>query len=130
MTFIHHVTVRLFHTDAATVIFYGRLFDITQECFEMGLLKAGFPLGGMLRQRDYLLPVVHAEVDFRAPMRVGDQLECRCSLTPGGRSVRLDVEIHNGEEIAASAAVVHAAIDLVSGRSITVPLQLRTALEG
>ena len=128
MQYTHQLTLRLSQTDAAGLVFYGRLFDLTQECLEVGLEKVGMPLAAIFRDGEYLLPVVHAEADYQSPLRLGDAIECRCNLEPHDHSVHLRVVLTVGGRLSARCHVVHAVLDPRSGRSAGVPDDLRDAL--
>ena len=122
----HSVTVRLHHTDAAGVLFYGRLFELVQEAFEAALAAGGLPLSDLLRDGRFRLPVVRAEADYRAPVRVGDVLEVRVAFTAGDRSLRVIAEIADGAGRPVGAAhVVHAAVDRVTGAAVPLPDAVR-----
>ena len=122
----HSVTVRLHHTDAAGVLFYGRLFELVQEAFEEALRAGGLPLAAALRDGGFGLPVVHAEADYAAPVRVGDSLDVRLTFEAGDRSLRVDAEIADGAGRAVGAArVVHAAVDPVTGAAVPLPDAVR-----
>ena len=125
----HKVTVRLHHTDAAGVLFYGRLFELVQEALEEALAAGGLPLGELLLDGGLCLPVVHAEADYAAPVRVGDRLEVRLAFEAGDRSLRVGAEFADatGRQVA-STRVVHAAVDRATGRAVPLPDALR-ALE-
>lgn len=126
----HRVTVRLHHTDAAGVLFYGRLFELAQEAFEAALEAGGLPPADLLRAGGFRLPVVHAEADYAAPVRVGDRLEVRLTLQAGDRSLRVEADIvaAAGRRVAA-VRVVHVAVDQATGTAVTLPDTLR-ALAG
>jgi len=122
----HSVTVRLHHTDAAGVLFYGRLFELVQEAFEEALRAGGLPLADLLRDGGFGLPVVHAEADFAAPVRVGDSLDVRLSFEAGDRSLRVNAEIADGAGRTVGAAhVVHAAVDRITGAAVPLPDAVR-----
>ena len=122
----HRVTVRLHHTDAAGLLFYGRLFELAQEAFEEGMEAGGVPIGELLRNGGFRLPVVHAEADYTAPVRVGDVVEVRLSFAAGDRSLRVyaDIVDATGRQVAA-VTVVHAATSEVTGQTIALPDALR-----
>ncbi len=122
----HRVTVRLHHTDAAGVLFYGRLFELVQEAFEEALRAGGLPLADLLRGGGFGLRVVHAEADYAAPVRVGDSLDVRLSFEAGDRSLRVNAEIADGAGRTVGAAhVVHAAVDWATGAAVPLPDAVR-----
>ena len=123
------MTVRLHHTDAAGVLYYSRLFELLQEAFESAMADAGLPLGELLRAGELRIPVVHAEADYTAPVRVGDRLEVRLTFSAGKRSMRVAADFVDaaGRRVAA-AQTVHAAVSVATARAITLPEPLRAAL--
>lgn len=122
----HRLTVRLHHTDAAGVLFYGRLFELVQEAFEAAMERCGLPLGELLRGGGFRIPVVHAEADYTAPVRVGDALTVSLAFAAGNRSLRVTADLTDaaGRQVAA-VTVVHAAVSAATGRSVPLPDELR-----
>ena len=122
----HSVTVRLHHTDAAGVLFYSRLFELVQEAFETAMEAGGLPLGELLRDGGFRIPVVHAEADYAAPVRVGDVLEVRLAFEAGTRSLRVKADIVDAAgRQAAAVTVVHAAVSAATGTAVPLPGALR-----
>ncbi len=124
----YRLTVRLHHTDAAGVLFYGRLFELVQEAFEAALERRGLPLSELLAG-EYRLPVVRAEADYTAPVRAGDALTVSLAFAPGVRSLRVKAGLTDaaGRRVA-SVTVVHATVSAATGRPAPLPDALRRAL--
>jgi len=126
----HRQTVRLSHTDAAGVIFYPRLLEMTHEAYEVMLDELGEPLAGALESDEPIAPIVRCEADYRRPMTLGTEVEIEISVIREGESsftlgyVFRDPE----EEELARAQVTHAAIDRVSGRSVPLTEGMRQGL--
>lgn len=122
----HRVTVRLHHTDAAGVLFYGRLFELAQEAFEEALAAGGLSLADLLRDGGFRLPVVHAEADYRSAVRVGDVLEVRTAFEAGNRSLRVEADFVDaaGRQVA-TVRVVHAVVDQATGTAVELPDAVR-----
>ena len=122
----HRVTVRLHHTDAAGVLFYGRLFELAQEALEEALAAGGLPLAELLRDGELRLPVVHADADYAAPVRAGDVLEVRLTFQAGDRSLRVGAGFVDaaGRRVA-TARVVHAAVSVATGTAVPLPDAVR-----
>ena len=122
----HSVTVRLHHTDAAGVLFYGRLFELVQEAFEAALEAGGLALADLLRDGGFRLPVVHVEADYRSAVRVGDVLEVRMAFNAGDRSLRVKADFVDaaGRQVA-TVRVVHAVVDQETGTAVALPDTVR-----
>ena len=130
MEFTSGSVVRLYDTDAAGFLFFGAQFRFAHEALENFLEHLGLPIGRIIRGREALFPVVHAEADYRAPLAAGDRLTVRVVVRAlGERSFSLGYRLllADGRE-AGSVVTVHAAVNAASGASCPLPDALRTAL--
>jgi acyl-CoA thioesterase FadM len=122
-------TVRLYDTDAAGFLFYGSQFRIAHAALEDFLAHLGLPIGGILRERALLFPVVHAEADYRTPLTAGDRLAVGVGVRAIGErsfSVAYRFLLPDGRE-AGSVLTVHSALDPATGASCSLPAALREA---
>ena len=121
--YIYNTKIRLFHTDAAKLIFYSSLFNIAYECYEEFFEKSGFGVKKILDDGKFLIPVVHAEADYFKPLRLGDKIEIRMTLNSLGKSsFTLDFVLFNelGEKTA-RVKTVNVVIEAKSGNPIKIP---------
>lgn len=128
--FTCELTVRLYDTDAAGFLFYGSQFRLAHAALEEFLQHLGLPIGEVLRRREVLFPVVHAEADYRAPLSAGDRLTVRVGVRAiGERSFTIAYRflLPGGRE-AGGALTVHSALDTATGASCPLPEALRAAL--
>jgi 1,4-dihydroxy-2-naphthoyl-CoA hydrolase len=89
MTPAYRFTIRLHDIDAAGVMFFGHLFRHAHDAYEARMAGLGLPLDGLI-QAGCRLPLVHAEADYRQPMRQGEEIrvEVACE-TLGGSAFTL-----------------------------------------
>ena len=122
-------TISLGDVDAAGVLFFARLFEFVQRAFESHLDDCGLSLAKCLDE-GIVAPVVHAEADYRAPLRLGDAITIEVSVESiGDSSVRMAYIVRKQDgTLAAEALVVHVCIG-PDGRSVPVSERLRAALE-
>jgi 1,4-dihydroxy-2-naphthoyl-CoA hydrolase len=130
--YIYNTKVRLFHTDAANLIFFGSLFNITHECYEEFLEKSGFSVKKILADNKFHIPVVHAEADYIKPLRLGDKIEIRMTLNSWGKSsFSLNfVLLNESGEKTAIVKTVNVVIDARSCKPIEIPEKLFKVLSG
>lgn len=123
--------VRMQDTDAAGVIYFTNQFRMAQEGFEHFLDSVGYSVGHMLANTDYLTPVVHAEADYREPLRVGDRLVFDLTLERiGTKSFTLCSDVSNDEgHRVGRVRIVHAAVSKATWRACPLPDELRGLLE-
>jgi 1,4-dihydroxy-2-naphthoyl-CoA hydrolase len=131
MEFSREVPIRLYDTDAAGFLFFGAQFRIAHEVFEEFVAELGFSVGGVIRERTLLFPVVHAEADYAAPLTVGDRVTVSVGVARIGDSsfaVRYRLALPAGRE-AGRVELVHVTLDAASRTPVPVPAPLRAALE-
>lgn len=72
--FQYDLQIRLHDTDAAGRLFFAHLFRHAQDALEAFMEHIGYPIDVMLRTGEILLPLTHAEANYRRPMRHGDRI--------------------------------------------------------
>jgi 1,4-dihydroxy-2-naphthoyl-CoA hydrolase len=124
--YIYKTKIRLFHTDAAGLIFYSNLFNIAYECYEEFLEKSGLSVKKVLDDGKLLIPVVHAEADYLKPLRLGDKIEITMTLNSSGKSsFTLDYVLFNEcKEKVAKVKTIHVLVDAKSGKPVKIPENL------
>jgi 1,4-dihydroxy-2-naphthoyl-CoA hydrolase len=131
--FRRRARVELQEVDAAGVVFYAWFFFYAHRAYEAALLAHGFDLAELLRAGTHALPMVHAEADYKRPLRYGDEVavDLACDLV-SERSCRFHSRVWQlgaGETLCAEVVQVHACLDIALGRSTALPPALRTAVE-
>lgn len=127
---VFETKIRLQHTDAAGVVFFARYFELAHEAYEHMLDALGHAFPADLGTAPILFPIVHAESDYRAMLRLGDAVRVEVAVAAvKSRSFTLTYRFLNpaGEE-AAALTTVHVAVDKATGRSTQLPQDLATAL--
>lgn len=127
--------IRLQHTDGAGVVFFARYFELAHEAYEEMLDAIGQSFPPDLGREPILYPIVHAESDYRAMLRLGDTLRIEVEVAEvKSRSFALTYRFVGsagdgtaGEE-AAALKTVHVAVDKTTGRSTRLPDALADAL--
>jgi acyl-CoA thioesterase FadM len=130
--FVHPITVRLHHTDAAGVLFCSRLLELAHEAYEALLERAGLSVARILADGEVRLPVVAVEAEFVRPIRVGDRLLVELTVTRhGDHSYQVAYRFRDsaGEETA-RAITRHVALDGTHGRPTALPEALCRVVDG
>ena len=128
--FRHSFPIALHDTDAAGVLFFAHLFRHAHDAYEAWIATIGFPMDAMLRDGELALPLVHAEADYRRPLRHGDRVEVTLSVAEAGsRSFKIDYRFQTPDgDLAATARTVHACLHRGEGRSCPLPAALSSTL--
>lgn len=130
-TQVHEFRVALHDVDAGGVMFFAHLFRHAHDAYESFMADIGQPLDRLIREGPTLLPLVHAEADYRTPLRHGQDVSVRMSVAAlGNSSFTLDYRFVDGEgRTCARARTVHAHLDGDRAASAPLPAALAAALE-
>jgi 1,4-dihydroxy-2-naphthoyl-CoA hydrolase len=129
--YMYCTQVRLKDTDATGVLYFSEQFRMALEAFEEFLKDRGFSLKQLL-ESSYLMPIVHAEADYLAPLIVGDELEISLKVAKlGTSSVTLEFSLHDPDRKldVGKVQIVHVVIDKEKRTPVPIPDFLRTILE-
>ncbi len=130
MSFEHEVQVRFQDVDAGGVVFYGRVYDYVHMAYEEFWASEGVDRSFFFGGADYLVPIAHSEADYRTPMRHGERVRVRLTVTRVGRAsftLRHRVVGPDGSP-RVDALTVHAFVRRDSMKPIAIPDDLRAIL--
>jgi len=80
------IKVRFGDEDHAGIVYYPRFFDFFHRVMEDFFGDAGYPYQKVLDEDHAGWPSVHAEADFKSPLRFGDVLDVDLDVERIGRS--------------------------------------------
>ncbi len=129
--FTHTRLVYLQETDATGVIYFTSLFQYALETFEAYLHEKNFSLSQVL-EKGYRMPIVHAEADYKASLRVGDLVSIHLAIAHvGARSFSLCSQMENASTLQkiGSVKIVHAFIKEGETTSSAIPVELLQFLQ-
>ncbi len=128
--YLYNTTVKLHDTDAAGLLFFANQLRLAHDCYETFLASESLSFNTILTDRNYLLPIVHAESDYSKPMNVGESLEIRLTVARIGRtSFQLDYDIVlSSGESAGKVSTVHVCTEKINKTSMTLPDELKEIL--
>ena len=114
MPFTTNLTVRFAHVDAAGIVYFSRIFEFCHAAYEELLSACGYPLPEFFKSLGWGMPLVHAEADFKRPLRLGDCITVGIQLLSVSTSAfTLNFTLCDQHStLLASVQHVHVAIDL------------------
>lgn len=125
--------IRFQDVDAAGIIFYPRLFEYCHDLLVRFFAENGAPLPEVLREKNWISPIRHAEVDYFKPLRFGDPVEVAlvsAHLLTSEVTLGFRVARQGGSgEVCAVAQSVHTFVDPQTFTRVSLPESLRAALE-
>jgi len=123
--------VRFGHVDPAGIAYFPRIFDYIHDVFEeVWEQHVGQRYYHLLLERRIGFPLVHSDVDFKAPLRFGNRPLVRVTCFKLGRSsLGLRYVIRLADEVCVDARMTTACIDLDSMKSQEMPADFRARFE-
>ena len=119
--FMHRETVRFRDVDALGHVNNAVFLTYLEEARIAFLVPLGAEVSNMILAR--------VEIDFRAPLRMGDEIEIGVRpANVGTKSFELEYEIRRGDTVAAEAKTVLVSYDYSNGRPVELPDSWREAL--
>ncbi len=123
--FTYHTIVHLKDTDATGVLYFAQQFSMALKTWETYLAHAGLSLGDILESTDFLMPIVHAEADFKAPLRVGDKISVYLVIEKiGTTSFTTKYLVNKGETLVGTVGLVHVTVAKANKEAIPLPKNL------
>lgn len=122
--------IRFGDSDPAGIVFYVAFFRMFNDLFESWVGdRLGIDFAREFFDEGRMFPLVHCDVDFKKPRRMGDNLDLALILTGLGRSsIRYSiVGSDRGEEILRGEFVTCVASKEM-GRSIPIPDYIRAPM--
>jgi 4-hydroxybenzoyl-CoA thioesterase len=121
------IQVRFGHVDPAGIAYYPRIFDYVHEVYEeLWEHHVGVRYYKLLLEDRIGFPLVHSEVDFRAPLRFGDRPEVSVTCTHLGRSsIGLRYVFRLDGVVCVDARMTTVCTDLRAMKSMDLPAAFR-----
>ncbi len=122
-------SIRFQHCDPAGIAFFARLDELLNAAFEDWCTAAGLPFATMMRTDRHGFPLVHATIDYRRPLLLGDQITITHTVRAVGRSsVTFGVTITSANGVCVEGTHIRVFTSLDTHQSVPLPSPLRDAL--
>jgi 4-hydroxybenzoyl-CoA thioesterase len=131
--FTRQVPVRFDDVDYARIVYFPKLFGYCHEVFEdFFAAEVGVPYATLIGKERIGFPSVHAEADFKSPLRFGQT--CSVELVTekvGNTSLTCRYTLTEKESglTAVTAKIITVCTHLDEHRAIQVPAHVRAAFE-
>jgi O-succinylbenzoic acid--CoA ligase len=129
--YTYSTTIRLHDTDAAAVIYFASLFRIMHDSFEDFLDQSGLPIQSIISGKQFAMPIVHAEANYLAPIKLGDQIDIQLSLKNRGQhsfTIQYTMLNDSGKRVA-TGSTTHVTINVIKGNKIALPDEILKVIE-
>ena len=124
--------VRVYYedTDAAGIVYYANYLRFLERARTEWLAAMGFPLNALETEHNAVFVVHRLEIDYRAPARLGDELEVTVAPIERGRTRLVAAQdVVRGDALVARARVALAFLDRGDWRPLRMPAALLERME-
>lgn len=129
-SFKHHFQVPFHELDPGGILFFSHLFSHAHDAYAGLLAETGCSLKSFLDAGGYLIPLVHAEADYRQPLQLDDQVFITVvPAAPGNSSLSFSYSFHKDGICCANAKTTHVFLHKDNRQPAPVPDKLRKALK-
>lgn len=119
----HALRSRYGETDKMGYVYYGRYLEYFEEARTEMIRDAGLPYSE-LEEKGYMLPVVHAELDYKQPIFYDElmYIDVLVYEEPGVKlDTRYEVRTENDEKVKISGQVILCFVDVETRRPCRAP---------
>jgi 1,4-dihydroxy-2-naphthoyl-CoA hydrolase len=129
--YTYQTQIKLHETDAAGLLFFANQFKLIHDAYESLLEQIGFGFAELLNNKEYFLPIVHAESDYKKPLFVGDVIEIQVRVVKiGNTSFKFDYKLLNAkQEIVGTAQTVHVTMNKATQTKTPLPTDMREKIQ-
>lgn len=131
MSFHYERPIRFADEDHAQIVYYPRFFHFFHEAFEEMFAAHGVPYRQCLDE-NVGWPAVHAEADYKKPVRFGDRLAITVSVSRVGETsatFEYTGRLAGDDDAAVSGKIVVACIDMATMRAQPIPARYRALFD-
>lgn len=119
----------MYDTDAAGILYFGSQFRLFHDAFETFFNESGVTFNDLLKTKDYLFVIAHAESDYLAPVFVGDSLDVQIQVSRLGQtSFTLSYQIYRESDLVGKGDTVHVCLDKSTKKTKQIPQNVRDYL--
>lgn len=124
------VKVYFYDADPAGIIFFASLFKFAHAAYE-DFMKSLNTSTDYFFDENYVLPIIHAEGDYKKPIRAGEELGVNVTVSQVRESsFELSYIFYNrNNELSAAAKTVHTAVNKKTFSKTDLPEELKTKLK-
>lgn len=129
--YIYQTKIKLHETDAAGLLFFSHQLKLMHDAYEALLEQIGLGFAELIKNKNYFLPIVHAEADYKLPLFVGDTIEIQVTTeNVGNSSFTFSYKLLNAKkELVGTGRTVHVTTDKKTREKIDLPKEMREKIE-
>lgn len=124
------IPIRFAHSDPAGIVYYPEYLRMFDDLFDDWMSETlGLPYTDYLLRTDRMFPLLHMDIDFESPRRMGETISLTLILTHVGRSsFKYTIVGHEAGNVCLTANFASCAASKKTGKSVPLPDEVRAPM--
>lgn len=127
--FTIQIQIKFHQADPAGIMYFAQIFTIAHDAFELFIQKAGFSWNQWFNENKYLIPIRHAESDYKRPFRAGEYYVVDVAVaTFSESSFQMMYIFKQNDHVHAVVKMVHTCLDKNTFQKLALPSEIKDKL--
>lgn len=123
------ITLKFREADPAQIMYFAHVFSLAHDAFEEFIVAAGYTWDEWFKTSNYLIPIRHAEADYKNPFLPGQSYDISVGVESLGQtSFKMKYEFSAYGKIHATVHMVHAVLDQKTKQKMHLPEVMKQRL--
>ncbi|WP_413290009.1 acyl-CoA thioesterase [Bdellovibrio sp. HCB337] len=115
--------------DPAQIMYFANVFSLAHDAFEEFIVSAGYRYAEWFSKNDHLIPIRHAEADFKAPFVPGQTYDVTAVVASlGTTSFKMKYDFTQNDRLHSTVYMVHTVLDPKTQQKMALPEVMKKRL--
>lgn len=114
--------IKFREADPAQIMYFANLFSFAHDAFEEFIVTAGYKWEEWFSPREHLIPIRHAEANYKSPFIPGQLYDIDVSVESfGTTSFKMKYVFTRNNQLHATVTMVHSVLNPQTQQKMTLP---------
>lgn len=129
LKFKTQIRLKFREADPAQIMYFANIFSFAHDTFEEFIVAAGYRYEEWFSKTDHMIPIRHAEADFKAPFVPGQTYEVTAQVASfSTTSFKMKYTFSQNNRLHATVQMVHAVLDPKTKDKMPLPEVMKKRL--
>lgn len=129
LKFQTQIRLKFRDADPAQIMYFANIFSLAHDAFEEFIVKAGYKYDEWFTKDHHMIPIRHAEADYKAPLVPGNVYTVSVQvINLGTTSFKMKYSFESQGKLHATVQMVHAVLDPHTKQKMPLPTVMRQRL--
>lgn len=129
LKFKTQIRIKFREGDPAQIMYFANVFNLAHDVFEEFIVAAGYSYKEWFSPDEHIIPIRHAEADYKAPFFPGQTYEVTVTVESlSNTSFKMKYQFEKNGTLHASVRMVHAVLNPNSKEKMPLPEVMKNRL--